>query len=250
MQQRRQRIVQIINREGQVTFSALKAQFPDISEMTLRTDLKCLDEAGEIIRIHGGARSIETVAGTDGPLSQRMIRNAPQKQEIAAKAVELLRSHGSVFIDSGSTTTAMCRMIPDEPRIIYTTGVSCATELCALSKPMVYLPGGQLNRYSVSITGSQVISDLQSCHFNICFLGVLSFSPEYGFCSESKDDGLLKTVVIQRSDLVVALMDSSKYGLVNTHCFASVEDVDVVISDGLLTDEQRDFFVKHGVTVL
>lgn len=250
MQQRRQRIVQLIVREGQITFAALKAQFPDVSEMTLRTDLKCLDEAGEIIRIHGGARSIETVSGTDGPLSQRRVRNVAQKQEIAAKAVELIHSHSSVFIDSGSTTTELCRLVPDEVRIIYTSGVTCAVELCGLSKPTVYLPGGQLNRYSACITGSQAAYDLRFCHFDICFMGVTSFSPEYGFCCENKDDALLKSVAIQRSDNVVMLMDSSKFGMANTHCFASVQDVNVLITDGAMSAEQRSFFREHGVTVL
>ena len=83
MIQRRQKIVQLIEKEGQINFSALKAQFPEVSEMTLRTDLKSLDESGQIIRIHGGARSIETVSGTDGAISQRNVRNVEQKKEIA-----------------------------------------------------------------------------------------------------------------------------------------------------------------------
>ena len=62
MQQRRQKITELVNREGQITFARLKEAFPDMSEMTLRTDLKCLDEAGAIIRIHGGAKSIESCA--------------------------------------------------------------------------------------------------------------------------------------------------------------------------------------------
>jgi DeoR/GlpR family transcriptional regulator of sugar metabolism len=55
MAERRDRIVEFINREGTVTFSQLKCEFPEVSEMTLRTDLKTLDQQRLIIRVHGGA---------------------------------------------------------------------------------------------------------------------------------------------------------------------------------------------------
>lgn len=55
MIRRREQIVALINEEGQISFSKLKESFPDISDMTLRTDLKYLDEMGKVIRIHGGA---------------------------------------------------------------------------------------------------------------------------------------------------------------------------------------------------
>lgn len=250
MQKRRQRIVELVNQEGQLTFSRLKDAFPEVSEMTLRTDLKYLDETGAIIRIHGGARSMDTLAGTDGTLTQRTARNVALKNEIAVKARSLLRPGSSVFIDSGSTATAFCRQIPNESRQIYTSGLSCALELCALDQPKVHITGGQVSRDSVSIVGAQSVLGLKSCHFDICFLGTTSFSPEQGFCCEHRDDALLKSVAIRQSDYVVVLMDSGKFGLSNTHCFAELTDVDAVVSDGALTKEQRQFFQERNITVL
>ncbi len=250
MQKRRQRIVELVNQEGQLTFSRLKNAFPEVSEMTLRTDLKYLDETGAIIRIHGGARSMDTLAGTDGTLTQRTARNVSLKNEIAVKACTLLRPGSSIFIDSGSTTTAFCRQIPNESRQIYTSGLSCALELCTLDQPKVHITGGQVSRDSVSIVGAPSVLGLKSCHFDICFLGTTSFSPEYGFCCEHRDDALLKSVAIRQSDYVVVLMDSGKFGLSNTHCFAELGDVDAVVSDGGLTKEQRQVFLDRGILVL
>ena len=250
MQKRRQKIVEIINREGQISFARLKNAFADVSEMTLRTDLKALDEMGAIIRIHGGARSVDTVTGTEIAFAQKTSHNIAEKSEIAVKAVKLLKACSSVFIDSGSTTTAMCRLVPDEVRHIYTSGISCAMELCGLKKPRVHMPGGLVNGSTVSITGSKTVLDIRSCHFDICFLGVTSFSPEYGFCCEIQDDALIKQVAMERSDRVVVLMDSGKYGMTNTYCFAETEAVDMVVSDSGLTDEQRNYFERKGIAVL
>ena len=53
MEQRRNEIVAFVNEQGQVSFSQLKEKFPTVSEMTLRTDLKILDQNQQLVRIHG-----------------------------------------------------------------------------------------------------------------------------------------------------------------------------------------------------
>ncbi len=58
MEQRRNRIVAFINERSSITFAELKKEFPNVSDMTLRTDLRALDEEKKIIRIHGGAKAV------------------------------------------------------------------------------------------------------------------------------------------------------------------------------------------------
>ena len=87
MEIRRNAIVELVNKYGTVSFSQIKEQFSNVSEMTLRTDLKALDEAKEIVRIHGGAKSVQLVIGTDDYLTRRAVRNIQAKQEIARKAL-------------------------------------------------------------------------------------------------------------------------------------------------------------------
>lgn len=93
--------------------------------MTLRTDLRALDKARRVVRVHGGVKSVEQVVGTDDLLSRRTARNAEAKQIIAEKALALLRPNTALFLDSGSTTTAVARCIPDQPMLIYTSGLHC-----------------------------------------------------------------------------------------------------------------------------
>ena len=83
MEERRRRIVELVNTMGNVSFAQLKERFSDVSEMTLRTDLKYLDETHQILRVYGGAKSVYSVIGSDDLLSRRRMRNLPQKQAIA-----------------------------------------------------------------------------------------------------------------------------------------------------------------------
>ena len=124
MEIRRNAIVELVNKYGTVSFSQIKEQFSNVSEMTLRTDLKALDEAKEIVRIHGGAKSVQLVIGTDDYLTRRAVRNIQAKQEIARKALKLIQPDTAIFMDSGSTTTELAKIFPDQSNLILACGAS------------------------------------------------------------------------------------------------------------------------------
>ena len=129
VESRRSAIVTLINERGEVTFTQLKEAFPNVSDMTLRTDLKNLDDNKRIVRIHGGARSVDVVVGTDDFMSRRSIRNVDAKKAIIMKAKEMIVPGTAVFLDSGSTTTMLAAELDDQPNLIVTSSVSCAMEL-------------------------------------------------------------------------------------------------------------------------
>ncbi len=250
MEERRDAIVDMINHAGSVTFRQIKEEFPNVSEMTLRTDLKALDAEGRIVRIHGGARSVEQVIGTDGVLSVRASKNTEAKELIARKALELIKPNTTVFLDSGSTTTALAACIPDERLVIFTTGLTCATELCRLEQADVNLPGGQINRFSMSISGSRTIQSLQTIAFDQLFLGVTGYTEATGFACGSDEEANLKRACIERSDEVVLLMDSSKVGTRSTFSFCGFDNVDIIVSDGNLPSTFLAHCRNAGVKVI
>ena len=250
METRRNAIVDLINENGTESFSQLKDAFPNISEMTLRTDLKLLDEARRILRIHGGAKSVQVLIGTDDFLGRKSVRNIPQKQKIAEKALTLLRPDTTVYLDSGSTTTLFARQFPDQSNLIYTTGLSCATELSNLSKPAVMLPGGKLNRYSQSVFGFSAIKELESVNFHQAFLGITGYHTDAGCSCGIRDEAILKQTAARQSDQVIVLMDSSKLGLKCSFNICGLKDIDIVVSDGNLPEDFLEECRKCQVEVL
>lgn len=250
METRRNAIVELINEKGTVSFSQLKDTFPNVSEMTLRTDLKLLDETKRILRIHGGARSVQMIIGTDGFLARKSVRNIPEKQQIAEKALTLLRADTTVYLDSGSTTTVLARQFPDQSSLIYTTGLSCATELAELTRPTVMLPGGKLNRYSQSVFGFSAIKELERVNFHQAFLGTTGFHLSAGFTCGINDEAILKQTAIRQSEQVIMLMDSSKVGVKCSFRICGLEDVDILISDGRLPEDVLAECERYNVTVL
>lgn len=232
---RRNRIAELVTSEGSITFAQLKEAFPSVSEMTLRTDLKALDDERRIVRVHGGAKSVSFAVGTDDLFARRVMRNTSAKHNIALKAAALIRPDTTIFIDSGSTTTAMASVIPDVRLLVFTNSVTVASELARLEKVTTMLVGGRLNRESMCTCGGSAIERVSALSFDQLFLGVTGYERGRGFACGLDDEAVLKRTVLSRSDESFALMDSGKEGRHSTFPICTLDQVDAVISDGGLS---------------
>lgn len=247
--ERRQAIAAYINEMSSVTFGQIKKAFPDVSDMTIRTDLRALDEAKRIVRVHGGAKSVETVIGNDDLLGKRAVRNIDAKQTIAEKAAGLVRENMTVFVDSGSTTTLLAAQFPDIPCLIITNSISCAVEFARLRRARVYVTGGQLNRNSLSVTGTSAVAELLPIHFDVAFLGATSYRSDLGFTCESLEDNVVKRMAVSRASEVIVVMDSSKIGKKGSFTMCELKDVSAVVSDSALPEKFLGECREADVTV-
>lgn len=250
MEQRRNDIVNFINDCGTVHFNQLKERFPNVSDMTLRTDLKILDQQQRIVRIHGGAKSLEKVTGNDDYLKTRTFQHIEEKKEIALKALEFVIPNQTIFIDSGSTTTSLASLLPDQANMYFTNSITCATELAKLSQAHCQLAGGTINRNSLSVTGLETIRFLENINFDIAFLGVTRYSSRTGFSCESYHDAQVKKAACKQAKKVIVLMDSSKTDQDGTYTFCNLNNIDVVISDSNLSAQFVEECKSQGVIII
>ena len=221
MEQRRNRIVDFINTRASITFAELKEAFPDVSDMTLRTDLKVLDEEAKIVRVHGGAKAVTAVLGNDDRLSLREVRNIGEKELVVSKALSLIRPDTTIFLDSGSTTTMLARALPDQP----------------------------LNRNSRSMYGQTSVEQLGRVRFDQAFLGVTGYD-DRGFNCGHAEENALKRYVVTHTNESILLMDSSKVGKSSTFTFAEPSQVDVVVSDDNTPESFRDMCEEEAIRLL
>ena len=247
MDERRDAIVALVNEKSNITFAELKKRFPQVSDMTIRTDLKALDEAKRIVRVHGGAKSVEQVIGNDDLLGKRAVRNVEAKQLIAEKAIKLVRPNTTVFIDSGSTTTLMANLFPDVQCVIFTNSLSCGIELSKLTKARVYIVGGLLNRNSLSVVGYSALKEMDPVNFDMAFLGATSYDEQLGFTCESAEDNAIKRMAISKSVQNIILMDASKLGRRGSFTIGKLNEVTDVVMDENIPDDFRQSCVRNNV---
>ena len=250
MAERREHLVEFINKEGNVTFAQLKQEFPDVSEMTLRTDLKTLDQQRQIIRVHGGAKSVGFAVGTDDLITRRVERRSQEKTIIAQKAAGLIHPGHTIFIDSGSTTTALAAAMEDMDLLVFTNSLTVASELARLERTKTFVVGGRLNRYSKSTIGARAVEAVRSLTFDRVFLGVTGYQRGEGFSCGSDDEAVFKSTLVDRTHKCVVLMDSSKEGRPSTFRVCDLSNVSIVVSDGGLSSDFSASCEDAGVTLL
>ena len=250
MHDRKSEIIDLVNQRGQVTFKEIRDLFPDLSEMTIRRDLEALDREHALVRVHGGARSIGTIVGSEDLFRNRAVSHMEEKSTIAQKALHYIIPGYIIFFDSGSTVAELARILPDEQMIIFTGNISAALEMAHLKKPVIHMIGGRLDVQSLCVSDSCSLDMLNDVNINYAFFGVTGYSERRGFTCGKEDEYRLKKMVIGKSDKVIVLMDSSKAGISSVYTYAMDEDIDMVISDGNLSPKLLERFGQNGVEVL
>lgn len=250
MNNRRQAITDVVNQLGEVSIRELKEMFPNVSEVTLRKDLQTLYEESKLIRIHGGARSIRDIATNQSNFIIRQSLHQTEKAIIGEKAVKLLTPGLSIFISAGSTCAEMAKQFPRDDLQIFTDGVSVALSMPVSSALRVELLGGELNRNLMRVTGPSVVSALDGLYFDYAFLGTMGFNPAYGFALAGPDIAAACCKAVDHSRKIVILMDSSKVNDLCTPRNIPLRSVDIVVSDGGLSDDTVHILEDMGIKVL
>lgn len=248
---RRDSIKEILRAKGEVKLRELEETFPEYSSMTLRRDLQDLENKGYVKRTRGGAVALSRLSPAAEHLySERAQENVEQKLTIARKAQRFIELGRSIYIDSGSTMMYFSREMPDEHLSILTSGVNIALELLQKTNPMVTLIGGQLNRSTISVSGVNSAAMIREVNIDTAFIAASGYAPENGFTSGIYTESELKKEVIRRARRTVILMDSFKVDRVLTFTFATLEDIDVLVSDGNLPPSVIERAQTCGVEVL
>ena len=229
----------------------LECMFPDCSSMTLRRDLKYLEENGFVKRTRGGAVALSRLSmSAEDVYSFRALDNIDAKTTIAKKAAQYIEHGRSLFLDSGTTIMQFAKEVPDDYITILTSGPNIALELIKKAKPSVTVIGGQLNRNTVSLSGASANIFLSSVNIDIAFLASSGFSLQNGFTSGTYSECELKKDVLMRASKVIVLMDSSKVGKSLPYTFCTLDDIDILISDNDLHDDIIHAADEKGVTVI
>ena len=245
---RQEQMREYIEQKNIVTIKELQVLFPEVSLMTIHRDLDALESNGTIVKFRGGAKSVRHTG--DVEFHVRMRENNAGKDLIAKKALTLLQPHTSVFLDASTTNLALVKALPDINLNIFTTGPSIALELCRLHNPVVTLCCGTMNRNNLAISGQNTLEMLEKINIDIAFIGVSGCSVEAGFTCGTESDMLVKRKVIQKARTSVMMCDHAKFTCLMPYTFATLQDVDYLVSDAPVPETFADAAGAANVTML
>jgi DeoR family transcriptional regulator of aga operon len=231
MEERRRRIRTLIEEHAQGTVADLATQF-GVSAVTIRADLAALEHMGAVVRTHGGA--LPRGDNDELPIDIKQTLNRAEKVRIATAALEHIRGGETIILDSGTTTAEIAKLIRTLkiPSInVITNALNIAVLLANSPHVNVIMPGGVLRQKSWSLSGPQAEQALSALQADVLFLGVDSLDPEIGLMTPYLLEAQLNAQMIRIARKVVAVTDSSKLARRSLSVIASVDQVDLLITD-------------------
>ena len=231
---RQEKIREYIEEKKVVTIRELQALFPEVSLMTIHRDLDALEKNGTLVKFRGGAKSVRLTG--DPEFNVRVQKNNAGKLTMAKKALQLIQPHTSVFLDASTTNLALVKNLPDINLNIVTTGPSIALELCRLHNPVVTLCCGTINRKNLALSGQNTLQMLEGINIDLAFIGVSGCSVDAGFTCGTEGDMLVKRMVIQKARRSVVMCGQEKFSCLMPYTFATLADVDYIVTDDAMPE--------------
>lgn len=250
-EQRRRKIIDLLEQKGQVTVRDLVERF-GVSAVTARADLDALASTGSAVRSHGGAvRQLE--ASQDYPLRLKETLHRGEKIKIGRAAAELVKANEVIILDSGTTTAEVARQIKArkvQPVTIITNALNIASELMDATGISVIVVGGLMRPVSCSFVGPQAEMMLKEFHADRLFLAVDGFDLEIGASTPDVFEAQLNRLMMQVSKEVNIVADSSKLGRRSVSRIGPLEKVNRLVTDGRAPVDFVEALRKKGVEVI
>lgn len=248
-EERRQAITETARREGRVEVAALALRF-DVTTETIRRDLTDLEARGVLQRLHGGAVPVERFKA-EPAAAQKAALLADEKRRIAKRALDLVPPGGTVVLDAGTTTGAMARLLPTEIDLtVVTNDLAIAQELATRPRLSVMLLGGRLRKNVLAAVDDWALRVLADLSVDVAFLATNGVSVDRGLSTPDTAEAAVKRAMVRAGRRVVLLADHTKVSDEHFAKFADIGDVDVLVTDGGLSDAEADRFRQAGVEVV
>jgi DeoR/GlpR family transcriptional regulator of sugar metabolism len=249
LQERLDRITALIQDRGRVSVAELSEQF-SVSAVTIRNDLATLEQQGRLLRTHGGAVA-RLDPDTDLPaFALRKELHLAEKERIGQAAADLVRDGDSIALDASTTAWQVARHLKDRRELtVITNGLFIALEFVDSPGVTVVMPGGSLRAASASLVGDQGACILERYHVQKGFFGAGGFTLEEGLTDTDQYEVELKRRMAERSKEVIAIVDSSKWGLVTFAPLVAVERLDRVITDREALPDMVAALRERGIEV-
>lgn len=228
--ERKQKILEILNRDGRVKVNELSALF-EISEVTIRMDLADLEAKGLLSRVHGGAVS-SYKSYYNMNMQQRLSANQDQKQAIANHIVGMIEEYDTIMLNSGTTTLTVFRMFPLNMNLsIVTNSVAIALEAGSNPNFNVVLLGGSVNSKHQFIYGDDAIAQLEKYHADKLILSVDGITPDNGLTTFYNQEVELARIMLSHAATRIVAADSTKLGRTAFARISDIGEADYIITN-------------------
>lgn len=249
-EQRINDLISIIKEQPTMSVKDL-AEILNVSEMTIRRDLEYLKTNNILNQAHGikyltnnGITSVDR----NYDISTELIKYNTEKDKIGQFAATLIEPSDIIVIDSGTTTGAMSKYVPENINLtVFCYNYYTLSQLYNKQGVSIIFPGGYYHHTDQMFESSEGLNLIKNHRANKLFLSASGVHEKLGITCAHNYEVLTKRAVISSSLTRILLADSSKFSLVHAAYFAHLNEIDVIITDNGISQEWRAIIEEAGI---
>ncbi len=224
--EREARMLDLLAKDGSLTVAALSQEF-DVSEVTIRTQLRALEERGVLKRTRGGAQATAV-----RHVLEREREHEAEKERIAAAAAALVRDGDRIMIEAGTTAARIVRHLANRHGVQIVTNSTLVFGFSRHNANLtVILTGGTFHRESESLIGPVALRAVRDFNVRLAFIGTDGFTPNRGLTTQFSEGAEVITAMHAQAEQTWLVADSSKYGQAGFVSVLPLRELSGVITD-------------------
>ena len=243
LKEERQKIILDKLEENNIIQVSQMTELLNVTEMTIRRDLKELEKKELLIRIHGGASKIEKTQPKEFSNEEKLLKNKDLKMEIAGKIGQILMPEQNIYLGAGTTMEYVSEFIGDKKLNIFTNSLYLFKKLVFLDNVNIKLIGGDFRKVTGAFVGALSLDLVSKMRFNQAFIGVNGVNNGKAY-TYSPEEGILQKEILNNSFDRYLVADSTKLGYEDLYHFYNLEDARF-ITDSKITDKQIEDIEKY-----
>ncbi|MCC5928858.1 MAG: DeoR/GlpR transcriptional regulator [Cyclobacteriaceae bacterium] len=246
--QRHQYILDQLQKEGEVKVADL-CEILDVSSVTIRKDLKFLEEKKLLFRTHGSA-TLKDPYVNDRSVEEKKLLKVDEKESIAIKAAEMVLNDEAIIIGSGTTMASLAYALRKKSRLTVLTAAMNVT-LTLIDHPDIEIVqlGGIVRKSSSSVVGNYAEDMIQNFACSKLFLGVDGITLDFGLTTSNMMEAHLNREMMRVAQKTIVLADSSKFGKRGFGKICGIEDIDHIITDHNISENMLRSLEALGIEV-
>ena len=216
-----------------------------ISKNTIRRDINELVKKGNVKKVYGG---VTAVIKPLIPFEERNIKNNYKKMAIAKVASDFVNDGDVIFIDSGTTTLNMIDFLKNKNDVtILTNNLNVIVNALPFPNLNVICTGGRLIRKTNSFEVIHALTILKDYNINKAFMATTGISISNGATNSSSFEYKLKKIIVEKSNKLFLLVDSSKFDISALMTYCQLREIDHIITDKKPSEKYIEFFEENKI---
>lgn len=251
-EERLDEILNILKLEGKVKVKELSQKF-SVTEDCIRKDLKQLENLGSLKRTYGGAIQVRESSNLYD-IEEREKLDISTKTIIAEKAVELIEDRETIFLDLSTINILIAKSLLNTSKRV--TIVTNMLEIINILKNSnsnitVVAAAGVLNKSLNGFIGAATNEFIKKYKFDKSFIGSCGIDAfDKNITTFEIEDGISKSAIIESSKSVFLVMENKKFHIDGNYKFATIEDINAIVTDRKPDDQIMDILTSNGVKVI